>query len=210
MGLQSSPRCRSGKGQRCLTICHQRPSTPPCNPDAAPQDRGGWAASFHAWRGHRSCSLSPSPQCRWQSCRDAKHQSMCPATTLFVWPHHGVPCRLVAPLQKMMICWSHSGAVLLRAFWVPLSPDGLDFLTRVRLWVCVLMFAKDLINAGEGVFGKRALLPFFTIRCHLPITLGLNPALVFFGVVIFFSAISLSWEDSDLLLDTSPSSVAWE
>ena len=34
---------------------------------------------------------------------------MCPANTLFAWPHHGVPHWLMAPPWKTMICWSLSG-----------------------------------------------------------------------------------------------------
>ena len=106
---QSSPRHRSGTGHRGPTICHQRPCTSPCNPKAAQWGQGGWAASCHAWGGHKSWRpLSPSRQHCWQFCHDAKHQSMCPATVLFAWPCNRVPHQLVALPQKTMICWSLS------------------------------------------------------------------------------------------------------
>ena len=53
------------------------------------------------------------------------------------------------------------------------------------------MFTKELTNTRESVLGMTALLPIFTIGCLLPVTGGLDPALVFFGVVISFSTISL-------------------
>ena len=99
---QSSPRRRSGTGHISLTVCHQRPCTPTCNPKVAPRGWCGWAVSFHTRGGHRSwCPLSPSLRSCWEFCCDAKHRSMCPATTLFAWPRHGVPHQLVAPPRKM-------------------------------------------------------------------------------------------------------------
>ena len=53
------------------------------------------------------------------------------------------------------------------------------------------MFAKELTNTGEGVLGMTALMPIFTIGRLLSITESLDPPLVFFSIVIFFSTISL-------------------
>ena len=84
-GHQLSPRCRICTSHRCPTRCCQRPGTLPYSPKVAPWGWDGWAASSHAWGGHRSwCPLSPSLQPLWQFCHNAKHQNVCPVNHILV------------------------------------------------------------------------------------------------------------------------------
>ena len=82
--------------------------------------------------------------------------------------------------------------------------DDLICFLDSEIWI-VLVFAEDLTNAGEDVLVMGVLLLFFTIRCLLPI-----PPLSSLALSSSSVPSPSSLEDSDLLLNTLLSLLAWE
>ena len=115
---------------------------------------------------------------------------ICPAAEPFAGPCCGVLCRLVALPQKMT-CWSPWKACPPWGWFGAASTGWIGSSLWVRLSVSLLMCAKDVANASEGVLDLRASMPLLTIRCHLAVTLNLNFTLASVHILIFTGGILL-------------------
>ena len=166
---QPSPRHRSGIGHRRLIECSQIPCILPCNPVAAPWDRGGWVVSCCA----QKVAVHGVSHC--PACDLVGNFVVMPSFEAHVKLPHFLPSFIMKHLVRTMTHWSPSwGCPPWGCPGAAFSMQS-DLILGVGLRVSVLMPTKELTNTSEGspgCVGTPACLHSWTppVHCSRPLS----------------------------------------